>query len=347
MAKFQSPLLGYNNNVRHKNRMFHIQTEDSGVNHPHIITHLFMDGGRILKSIKRSYAEHVGSDGLSETVRRIMKEQHKSMLIALRDGEYDHLVDASMSMAPPKKAAEPASVPELAAAKVQVPPPESVRTHALAPTIPAAALALSGEQAAARQAERAQPQELTLDLEALERAAHEVPGSSPSLFHAHELPPPPKNLFTREPTTGGTYRAFEGGEQGSRPPPPIASPPDVARVKPIPRDEPGASSHRLEDMRAPPAARITAAGGLWPGRPRRADGDEGAVQDGRVDSPAGGIPRAPSESRYAPARPAAIFGPAANPPPQSIFSDELVSDKSLDEVILSYLAEDLDPSSRK
>ena len=52
MAKFQSPLLGYNNNVRHKNRVFHIQTEDSGVNHPHIITHLFMDGGRILKSVK-------------------------------------------------------------------------------------------------------------------------------------------------------------------------------------------------------------------------------------------------------------------------------------------------------
>ena len=48
--KAPSPLLGYNNNVRHKGRVFHIQTEDSGVNHPHIITHLFADGGRILKS---------------------------------------------------------------------------------------------------------------------------------------------------------------------------------------------------------------------------------------------------------------------------------------------------------
>lgn len=89
MAKFNSPVLGYNNNVRHRNRVFHIQTEDSGVNHPHIITHLFMDGGRILKSMKRSYAEHVGSDGLTETVRQLMKEQHKAMFIALRDGEYD------------------------------------------------------------------------------------------------------------------------------------------------------------------------------------------------------------------------------------------------------------------
>ena len=62
MTKDPSPLLGYNNNIRHKNRVFHIQTEDSGVRHPHVITHLFMDGGRILKSVKTSYAEHVGAE---------------------------------------------------------------------------------------------------------------------------------------------------------------------------------------------------------------------------------------------------------------------------------------------
>jgi hypothetical protein len=51
--------------------------------------------------------------------------------------------------------------------------------------------------------------------------------------------------------------------------------------------------------------------------------------------------------RYAPARPASIFGSSAKPQAQSIFSDDLVSDKSLDEVILSYLAEDLEPPRRK
>src|SRR5688572_17185223 len=113
MAKFQSPLLGYNNNVRHKGRVFHIQTEDSGVNHPHIITHLFMDGGRILKSVKKSYAEHVGIDGMSEIVRGLMKEQHKAMFIALRDGQFDHLVDGAAPPAPPPapKAAPPPPPP--------------------------------------------------------------------------------------------------------------------------------------------------------------------------------------------------------------------------------------------
>src|ERR1700749_3030009 len=82
MAKHFSPLLGYNNNVRHKNRIFHIQTEDSGIKHPHIITHLFMDGGRILKSVKRSYAKHVGAEKMQDTVKALMKEQHKAMFIA-------------------------------------------------------------------------------------------------------------------------------------------------------------------------------------------------------------------------------------------------------------------------
>src|SRR5262249_37178621 len=58
--------------------------------------------------------------------------------------------------------------------------------------------------------------------------------------------------------------------------------------------------------------------------------------------------RRPGEGRYAPARPAAIFGAAAKQQAApSIFGDDLVSDKSLDEVILSYLAEDLDPSNGK
>src|SRR5579871_1144904 len=92
IVKAPSPLLGFNNNVRHKGRVFHIQTEDSGIRHPHIITHLFADGGRILKTIKTSYAEHVDQDRLAERVRAMMQEQHKAMFIALRDGQYDYFL---------------------------------------------------------------------------------------------------------------------------------------------------------------------------------------------------------------------------------------------------------------
>ncbi len=89
MAKAQSPLLGYNTNVRHKGRVFHIQTEDSGIARPHVITHLFADGGRVLKTAKTSYADLVALDDVQVRVKKLMQDQHKAMFIALRDGQFD------------------------------------------------------------------------------------------------------------------------------------------------------------------------------------------------------------------------------------------------------------------
>jgi hypothetical protein len=84
-----SPLLGYNNNVRHRGKLYHIQTEDSGLKHPHVITHLFADGGRIISSRKTGYAEHVGADNCKDVVKKLMQEQHKAMFIALKSGEFE------------------------------------------------------------------------------------------------------------------------------------------------------------------------------------------------------------------------------------------------------------------
>src|SRR5687768_14522960 len=101
MAKGQSPLLGYNTNVRHKGRVYHIQTEDSGVKHPHVITHLFADGGRILKSTKTSYAEFIEDEELPKKVRALMQEQHKAVFIALRAGKFDHMLGDAPVEQPP------------------------------------------------------------------------------------------------------------------------------------------------------------------------------------------------------------------------------------------------------
>ncbi len=88
MTKKLSPLLGYNTNIRHKNKLYHVQTEDSGLGHPHVITHAFADGGRIVATLKTSYQDWVAFDDVSKRVERLMKEQHQNMLRALRDGKY-------------------------------------------------------------------------------------------------------------------------------------------------------------------------------------------------------------------------------------------------------------------
>ena len=89
---FMRAQVGFNNNVKYGGNVFHIQTEDSGLDRPHIITHLFADGGRIIKSNKRSYAEHVKRDDVAAYVRQLMKGQHMEMAILLREGTFDEVI---------------------------------------------------------------------------------------------------------------------------------------------------------------------------------------------------------------------------------------------------------------
>ena len=49
-----SPVLGYNHNLRHGGRVFHVQTEDSGQGYARLNTHLFYEG-TILSTKKQEY----------------------------------------------------------------------------------------------------------------------------------------------------------------------------------------------------------------------------------------------------------------------------------------------------
>jgi len=84
-------LSGFNTNVRHRGVLFHVQTEDSGRNHPHVITHLY-HGGTILASEKSSYQELLEGGDLPARVRALMEGQHAAMLARLRGGELDELL---------------------------------------------------------------------------------------------------------------------------------------------------------------------------------------------------------------------------------------------------------------
>jgi hypothetical protein len=292
-TKVPSPLLGYNNNVRHKGKVFHIQTEDSGVKYGHIITHLFMDGGRILKSVKTGYTEYLGNERMGDIVREMMKQQHKAMFIALRDGRFDAMAEGSADASIQTKAVVAESPPK------PTPSPQGVVVApttgpglASAPLVSTGApIALDeGEGPATIRQSLPASDELTLDIDALERAAAAANTAPNKRRSGSDLPPPPANLF-REKSGTGRYRVT--------PVPPVSA---------VAVDAAAAGTGRS----APPA-------------PARASATP-----------------APSERRYAPTRPAAIFGQARPQPNKSVFGEDLISDKSLDEVILSYLAEDLE-----
>jgi hypothetical protein len=106
MAKpFDRAVSGFNHNITHAGRVFHVQTEDSGINNPNIITHLFV-GGNILASKKTSYAELLKAENLQELVRQLMEDQHKQMLRNVVSGVYDNLDLAPRSYQPGQLAPE-------------------------------------------------------------------------------------------------------------------------------------------------------------------------------------------------------------------------------------------------
>ena len=137
---FDRAVSGFNHNITHGGRVFHVQTEDSGVNNPNIITHVFV-GGNILASKKTSYVEVLKAENLQELVRQLMEAQHKQMLRNVVNGTYDQVDSVTRSYQPGQLAspeegkravaaakgagAPPATVPaEVAAARALTTPPE-------------------------------------------------------------------------------------------------------------------------------------------------------------------------------------------------------------------------------
>ena len=84
--------VGFNTNVVYHGATLHIQTEDSGLGRPHVITHLYREG-TILATRRTSY-DPAGEPGeVRERVRALMKAQHKQVILGLRDGVFDEVVD--------------------------------------------------------------------------------------------------------------------------------------------------------------------------------------------------------------------------------------------------------------
>jgi len=116
-------LPGYNHNVQYKGKIYHIQTEDSGVQNPHIITLLY-EGGNILGRKKTSYEDILKSEKLPLVVKEMMQEQHKSMLRDLKGGTFDGRI-----YGPPKEVAPEAApgAPHPPQAAPPPPPPKDMK----------------------------------------------------------------------------------------------------------------------------------------------------------------------------------------------------------------------------
>ncbi len=130
---------GFNTNYRHRGVLFHVQTEDSGVANPHIVTHLF-HGGNILASQKREYSEKLGAADLEAEVRVLMEDQHKEMLRALSRGDHDAVITERLGAAvflDQTDCEEPGSTAaEMLPPRPEAPPPAAVALPAAGASAP-------------------------------------------------------------------------------------------------------------------------------------------------------------------------------------------------------------------
>jgi len=82
-------ITGYNTDVRHGNRIFHVQTEDKGVANPRIETLIYV-GGEILDSYRSSYEDLLAAPPLVESaIQSRMDEQHRAIIRDIKNGKYD------------------------------------------------------------------------------------------------------------------------------------------------------------------------------------------------------------------------------------------------------------------
>src|SRR5271170_5253967 len=104
---------GFNTDIKVGEHVFHVQTEDRGPNHPIIDTVVYQQG-RILHRRASNYEQGADAAPFSaEELRRLVEEQHRSVIESLRSGA----LDAEIASA---EAATQASRPS--GIQVQLPP---------------------------------------------------------------------------------------------------------------------------------------------------------------------------------------------------------------------------------
>lgn len=109
-------LTGYNTDIRHQGIVYHVQTEDSGVDNP-VIVSLVYQGGRILASRKTSYAQILSADNLIPKIRDLLEKQHRAMIRAVLTGTLDTTAKTGTEPKKEQVSSQPANHPP------QQPPP--------------------------------------------------------------------------------------------------------------------------------------------------------------------------------------------------------------------------------
>jgi len=92
-------ITGFNTDIKHNEKVYHVQTEDKGVANPYIESLVYV-GGEILASKKTSYAEQLKSGVDDKWIGGLMEQQHRTMIAAIKRGRFEQPADSTKSSTP-------------------------------------------------------------------------------------------------------------------------------------------------------------------------------------------------------------------------------------------------------
>jgi len=81
-------ITGYNTDVPHNNRVFHVQTEDKGDAAPEIESLVYV-GGEILATERVSYADAIRAGRDDRIIQEMLERQHRTVIAAIQQGRFD------------------------------------------------------------------------------------------------------------------------------------------------------------------------------------------------------------------------------------------------------------------
>jgi hypothetical protein len=116
-------ITGFNTDIEHDGVVYHVQTEDKGLDSPIILSLVYV-GGTILASKRSPYEDLIASGFSDEVLAERLKRQHRLICAAINSGRIDDLKKMSGR---PKEAPQKAdAVEEEAAEEVETTPASSI-----------------------------------------------------------------------------------------------------------------------------------------------------------------------------------------------------------------------------
>lgn len=104
-------LTGYNTDVSHQERVFHVQTEDKGLSNPYIESLIYV-GGQVVAAKRTGYATLLEEGRGKDAIVAMMDHQHQAMIAAIRAGRFDaRVAELFGTQVPSGNAAGPTMLP--------------------------------------------------------------------------------------------------------------------------------------------------------------------------------------------------------------------------------------------